>query len=552
MGLADLKSRIHWLKKTFQRQQSEGRAKSEHDYATDPVGYAHDILGVKYIAPQMEDAARACLESPYRVMIASGHKWGKSFFLAWMINWAYDSFPRLRLQTCGPSFEAHCDVVWDAVRELRQAAGLPGMKPKAPEITDGPGHVAKAVATSNGERFQGKHGSATGLDSFMALIFDEAVAIDQVFWRIGRTMWKPEPGNLWIACFNPTDITSKAYQEAMSIGEDGKPRWKVINLDCLDHPNIKEQLAGRPALIRSAVTLPMIQEWLEEYACDRIDADKATAEDLEWPPFSGTWWIQSPEFLARCRGIWPKESVFSLWNETLWNEALKRDPFIPLGVIPQIGVDVARYGDDKTAFHVRVAETSLFHSGQNSGWSTDTTADYAKSIAILWAANITAEWEKQDVGRQPIDAKMIPIKVDDDGVGGGVTDMLRRDGYNVSAVTASHKARGKYPNKRSELWFDVRDRARRGQLSFALLKKGNSADLARIKQQFIACEWAMVGDNRVVMPKDAMKEKIGRSPDDADAVNLAYAEPSTWTHGTDEQKPRALPQPMTRKKTVFG
>ena len=47
--------------------------------------------------------------------------------------------------------------------------------------------------------------------------------------------------------------------------------------------------------------------------------------------------------------------------------------------------------------------------------------------------------------------------------------------------------------------------------------------LLRLRNQACAPQWKMDGQGRrVVEPKEQTKEKIGRSPDDVDALNLAY------------------------------
>jgi hypothetical protein len=48
---------------------------------------------------------------------------------------------------------------------------------------------------------------------------------------------------------------------------------------------------------------------------------------------------------------------------------------------------------------------------------------------------------------------------------------------------------------------------------------------------------------RAVEPKDVTKEKIGRSPDDADAVNLAYLETGDVSRGPPVPNPGPHPLP---------
>src|SRR5262249_20795230 len=77
-----------------------------------------------------------------------------------------------------------------------------------------------------------------------------------------------------------------------------------------------------------------------------------------------------------------------------------------------------------------------------------------------------------------------------------------------------------------ELWFEVAERARSGGVYPGGLER---ATLRRLKQQLLAPAWELDAQGRrKVELKDETKEKLGRSPDEADAFLLAYFEaPST-------------------------
>jgi hypothetical protein len=87
------------------------------------------------------------------------------------------------------------------------------------------------------------------------------------------------------------------------------------------------------------------------------------------------------------------------------------------------------------------------------------------------------------------------------------------------------------------LWFQVAERAKAGLVYPAGVSEVRQfglsgmdrATLRRLKQQLMAPEWEPdAAGRRRVEAKDQTKEKIGRSPDDADAFNLAYLEGVTW------------------------
>lgn len=187
--------------------------------------------------------------------------------------------------------------------------------------------------------------------------------------------------------------------------------------------------------------------------------------------------------------------------------------------------DVARFGDDFTAVHVRWANTSLYHDARN-GWGTMQIASWLKEVAERWAAEATSRRPKES---KPIEWTQIPIKIDDDGVGGGVVDVLQSWGAFVVPVGAGTRSiSGRYPNRRSELWFQVADRATGGHVALGKLP---SATLGRMRAQALAVQYQVAASGqRVCEPKEITKEKIGRSPDDMDAMNLAYLEGYEFEH----------------------
>jgi hypothetical protein len=116
---------------------------------------------------------------------------------------------------------------------------------------------------------------------------------------------------------------------------------------------------------------------------------------------------------------------------------------------------------------------------------------------------------------------MVAVFVDDDGVGGGLVD--QGDGFGFAAVSGAERAviREGYPNRRSELWFATAERAAEGMLDLSRL---SAESLRLIQRQVMAPTWRLDSQGRrVVEAKADTKRRIGRSPDDADALNLAFA-----------------------------
>jgi hypothetical protein len=447
-------------------------------------------------------------------MAKSGHSVGKTHLAAVAINWFFDCQAPCAVISTAPTARDVRDVLWKEVRMQRQRAGLADVfvGPSAPEMRTGPDHYAKGFTARRGESLQGRH------DLRMLLVMDEAVGISPIFWQTFASMFKPEAGHAWLAICNPTETTSEAYAQESDSGMAETPSWHTYTLSALDHPNIAAELAGRPPPIPAAVTLQQVNQWVEEWTepIDR-EQDEITPEDLEWPPKSGKWHRPGPVFQARCQGVWPTMGTQGVWSESLWETVTAKRLPLPIEILPEIGADIAYHGADWTAFFVRWGPCGMHHEEHN-GWDHVRTAKRLKALADEYAALVTKHREPQ---AKPIEGPQIRIKVDDDGTGGGVVSILRSWGYSVVGVNAAGRAAraGYYPNKRSELWFDTRDRARSGQLDLTRLSKSS---LRRLKSQAMVVEYEVVQGRRVCEPKDITKAKCGRSPDSADSMNLGY------------------------------
>ena len=209
-------------------------------------------------------------------------------------------------------------------------------------------------------------------------------------------------------------------------------------------------------------------------------------------------------------GRWPSQATNNVWSDATWQASELLDLPEPQGEPCEIGCDVARFGDDFTEIHVRRGPVSLHHEAAN-GRSTTETAGRLKELANQYGQHCGTE------GRE------IMVKVDDDGVGGGVVD--QRSDYRFLPVSSASAAiePEKYPNRRSELWFAVAERADEGRLSMNRLP----AEVRReLRRQAMAPTWKLDNQGRrVVEPKVDTKKRLKRSPDGMDALNLAYAPP---------------------------
>lgn len=504
--------------------QEEAPARDFSKYRGRPGAYMKEILGFDQVWDKIIEAMESLNRPPYKTLVKSGHKIGKSCSAGALINYWFDCYDPGVVITTGPSYEAMIDTVWSEVRMQRFRAGLPDcfVGSVSPELWTSPDHWAKLFNVTKTEAFQGKHRPR------MLFLFDECVGVDRPMWTVAKTMFKPEEGNAWIGFFNPTDPSKWVYQEEQS-GE-----WNVMNLSSLDHPNIVQQLEARSRGIEqhsrelpipNAVSLSMVDGWVKEWTMtlDSGSSPEATDFQWQWPDGSKEWRRPLLDWEARCTGNWPTQSVSAVWSDHLVTVCSKLIAPIPIHLLPEIGVDVARDGDDKTAIHQRYGCRSLHHEARG-GLKTTETAGWCIEV-VRGLAEMVNHLRTEERGKRPVvDPKHVPMKIDDDGVGGGVVDILREQGYNVIPVKAGSNALDvtRYPNKRSELWFST---VRRASSSGIALSGIDKESMRRIKLQALAPTWKLdsIG-RRVVEPKAETKKRLGRSPDDMDAMNLAYYE----------------------------
>ena len=205
----------------------------------------------------------------------------------------------------------------------------------------------------------------------------------------------------------------------------------------------------------------------------------------------------------------------------LIQSAVGRDARYP-GSPKVAGLDVARFGNDRTALVIR-------QGGEIIHVETWNMAD-----SIMTAGRVMDRYRSR-----LFDA----IAVDAIGIGAGVADLLKANGIPTVAVNVSESPSlndSRFSRLRDELWWKLR-------LWFEERACGISRGIMpRVVQQLIAdiqdirYDYTPAGKIKIES-KDDMKERLGFSPDIGDALCLTFA-----------AEPRAR-KPIVRKSTVgFG
>jgi hypothetical protein len=393
--------------------------------------------------------------------------------------------------------------------------------PEAPTMKRNPDWMATGIVATKPENFKGRH-----VDR-MLFMFDESVGLSELYFEAAKGMFQPGGNMLWICLYNPTETTSAMYQEIIHPESD----WYVMELSSIEHPNVVAELKGEPAPIPSAVRLSQLESAVKT-DCEPIDASEKKETDLEWPPGSGEWHRPLKGFEWMYFGRWPTGDDDCLWSDALWKSIAKPlrwsdidehgNPKVRIDAeeIPRIGCDTASKGADRTDVHVSWGDYSVYHESRGKVSPTATCGRLIE-VARHWAERATEGRMKAGIDKA-VSEFVIPIMIDDDGVGGAIGSFLREKGYRVFPIGAATKARrlNRYPNKRSELWFETADRARAGHVHLGLL---SPRILDELKRQAMAPMWQTnSAGQRVIEEKEAMRARLGRSPDGQDALNLSY------------------------------
>ncbi len=496
-------------------------------YKDDCVGFCKDVLGVDLTTDQ-QTIARA----KGRVKVNAGHSVGKTHLAACILLHRFYTRDKCVVVTTAPTQRDVIDLLWNQVRILHRKALLPlgdfFIGPRAPEMFDDEEHWAKGYTASKGESFQGRHLPC------MIFIFDECEAIDPHYWETTGTMYKPNEDHLWLAIGNPVTTSSQSYQEDLAVDFEGNQKWDIYTLNALNHPNISAQLAGSPPPVPAAVTLDQVNQWFADWA-DKVPLDDIREGDIQWPPGSGVYYRPGPLFKGRVLGERPTEGVNTVWGTIAWQNACK-PKYNPqwcwqhsYGIT--IGVDVAVYGDDYSAIHVRTGPLSLHHEYHN-GWGPEVIADRIKSLCVEWASWYNGQ------ALVPARPQLLPGKVkviiELDGPGVSVLSHCNKygewSGIKVaeSSEMVDMQGRPMYNLLRSEMWFEAEKKARKGLMDLSRLPKDI---LAKLRKELLTPSYKLVNNGTLqVESKDDIKKRMsGHSPDNADAMLVCYTDAMSWS-----------------------
>lgn len=178
----------------------------------------------------------------------------------------------------------------------------------------------------------------------------------------------------------------------------------------------------------------------------------------------------------------------------------------------RLGVDVARFGDDRTVIFPRQGLAAFKPVEMRAARSNEIAARVA-----LAKSRWSSELELVDGSG---------------GYGAGVIDSLIQAGHNPLEVNFGGKALDpRYQNKRAEMWFLMVDWVKRG---------GALPKIPELVRELSAPTYTFHQGKFKLEEKEQIKKRLGFSPDFADALALTFAIPDqpTLSHLPKEARDR--------------
>lgn len=441
-------------------------------YVGDPVSWARQKLRMTLWSRQ-----RQILESirdNRKTAVRSCHGVGKSWTAATAACWWLDTHDpgTAFVVTTAPTFRQVRAILWRYIRRVHKAGKLPGRVNQTEwHLGDELVAFGSKPADHDESAFQGIHAR------FVLVIVDEACGVPEQLWVAADALTTNTDCRI-LAIGNP-DNPASHFRKVCSGGSG----WNVIGISAFDSPN----LTGEEVPVDVAQAL-VSQEWVEE-------------KKREWGE-------DNPLYLAKVLGEFASDHPNQVVRQSDVYKCRQAPdtPHAPDDLLPvELGVDVGGGGDETVIRERR---------GRVAGREWRARTDRPEQIApmVLTAIRETGATD---------------VKVDSIGIGFGVIGELRNmasrgeHSAHISEVNVAEAASdsAKWANLRAEMWWEI-GRGLSEQQDWDLSGMENADTTVA---QLLEPRWEVDAKGRIkVEPKDDVKARLGRSPDNADALLLAF------------------------------
>ena len=428
-----------------------------------PVEFVKKILGATPDEWQAETLTALATNS--RVAIRSGHGVGKTTLESWAVLWFLFTRPFCKVPCTAPTIQQLYKILWSELDKwIKRSPMLVEMFEWTKTELRFRDAPARWLALA---RTAAKPENLAGFhDDHLLFVLDEASGIDDsIFEAVEGALTGSD--NKLLMCGNPTR-NSGFFKRAFF--EDRELYFT------------KKVSSGESARVSSDYCRRLIKSYGEDSDVVRV----------------------------RVLGEFPKTEADGLIPLELVEAAAAREADLRGELV--IGVDVARFGNDETVLQPRLGNAALpFESYRKA----DTMATVGRVLNLV--ERLMKEKNCARAG----------VNVDDTGVGGGVTDrlreVLREKNLRVTVTACNNGAKPRdahYSNWGSESYFNLRERFVAGEISIPRDDE--------LIAQLTARKYTVASNGKLTLErKDEFKKRIGRSPDRADALALAFVPTTT-------------------------
>jgi hypothetical protein len=478
------------LRQKLRERRQVARVNPFAQWFDDPIGFVEEHL-LGFLWSKQREIAQA-LVTHRRVAVKSCHTVGKTALAGRLAAWWIATRPpgQAFLITTAPTWPQVRNLLWREIRHVHASGRLPGeLNLTEWWLGDQLVGFGRKPDDQNPTAMQGVHAR------YVLAILDEACGVAKTICDAVDTMISNEDSKI-LAIGNPDDPATE-FAEMCKPGSG----YEVIRVSAFSSPNFTGEKV--PAWLSPLLVGPT---WVEER--------------------KKRWGETSPIYISKIEGEFPDQSDDGLVSLAQLRAAVERD--LPDVAQPNVlGVDVARFGNDATIVYHRRGNVArrvgtlrnrdlMQTCGLVVKCARDTGADRVQIDDIGLGGGVTDRLrELRDERGSGFTARVVPINVGAAPTEDATADVRDR---RVTEVDEAEAPKTKFLNSRAELNWSLRDRFAAGTIALR-------GDLDDLMAQAAAIRYQLTSSGKILIePKAKMKERGLPSPDEWDALVLAFAE----------------------------
>jgi len=458
-------------------------------YLDDPVFFVEHALG-HYTWSKQREILHSVREHKLTAVRAC-HGSSKTFTAAEVAVWFLECFPHSKVITTAPTFPQVEMLLWAEINSIYRTSRikLSGTCMMTKIKTEDPTHYAIGFSTDKPARAEGWHAPE------ILFIFDEAKGIPGWLWDSVQGLMTGGMGR-WLAISTTDGV--QVGEEFYKCFKDPNSDWNTIHIKASDTPYCTGELFQYIRFQDEDLT-----DVNRHYICsDKVNIQIAGPAYIE--ANARKWGRESPLFITKVEG-----ELYDMAADTLIKLSQVMAMFANAGNpkfddsgAEEVGVDVGRGGDD-TVF---IKRKGLKKTGER----IVPGKELPEKAKLVYQADQLCHF---------VDFKKdIKIKIDDTGVGGGLTDIMEDRGYNIVPINFQALANDPdtYPNTITEMWYTVAP----------MVQDISCPEDERLQTELVNRKYKPLDKKgrRVIESKDEYKKRGFPSPDMADAFLLAFYE----------------------------